>query len=585
MTAACSVVAVLAAARLLAGATADDLSVQPPRVPLLEEGPWVRLGEHVDWGNNFRVPAEVFVPLHLGPGAPLTYNDATGEYFDVRRQRVVTDPREVDRLYDWHHPPMKSYLASFLELVVTLGAYSVWYVYDSLREPSAWRWPATAEGRIERDVRLQGLRFDANHMRYNSPGHPVAGALYYGVLRTNGMSSLESLIGATLASFYWEFIAEMREVISVNDMLQTPLGGANLAEAYHQVGRFCLRGDGSVVPRICAALFGTPSLVHAPLTRERFPAPLEADELGFPADTWHAFVFSSRGGVRGSTRFLSAAPQAELDVDLELGTVRHLRTDDTPIHKLVLDTMAVRLQVRGASGGEVPSVLLDYALLKADVLWGGLALQEVFATPGGRLGRVSLTAGLGSTYEHYETDITTLWQYDRRNDFMASTAWGPALDVALRVGGATARLGVEAFGDFAGVRARAYDVWLQSHDAAGIKAPLRRHAYYWAAGAAGQVRLVLETGRMQVGGSVRLNGWRSLDILDQERETLDRGKDPAVWDARTWTTAWLNTRLWGPLRLVRAGVRGEVISRHGWMDRAQDHRVDARALWEFALQL
>lgn len=576
----------LTLALLSSGGGSAELAVRlPAPIPPLQPVPWQRLGEHIDMGQNLRVPAEFFVLNHLGRRQGLRYLDDTGQYVDIRTGRVIADRSEILRRYDQHNPPLKSYTSAFLELVVTLGGYSAWYVYDGLKAPSEWQFSADAPGFVERNVLGKGIRFDANHLHYNSPGHPMAGALYYAIARTSGLSSAEAFLAAASASLYWEAVAEMREVISVNDMIHTPVGGAALAESYHQVGRYCLRGAATLLPRICAVLFGSPAFIHSPITRERYPASLDTDRFGFARDAWHRFALASGMGGRLTSANRQVSPQTELGVDLEVIPVEGFRTSSRPMSKLVLDTTYVRLTASAASGAALPQTKLDYARLLATAVWLGAVYQRALGPAPSGAPVLSAMVGLATTYEHWETNISDLWQYDDRNDYVTNTTLGPLVDVALTVGRARMRLTGELYGGFAGVRAYAFSAWRKNHGVDTIKASLRRHGYAWDLGVGTHLRATVDAGPVALGAALRSDGFRSLDVLDFEWERLRPAEDPTVWDMRTMTSVWLNVALPGAWDMGRVGVMAQVINRQGWVAHTQNESADARGLMQFITRL
>ena len=97
-----------------------------------------------------------------------------------------------------------------------------------------WQWNLTLKDQIPRFFSLEAWKFDANCFPKNWT-HAAAGAAYYNTFRSNNFSVSRSLLAAVLESFYWEYVVEWREVISINDQFFSILGGLSIGEGYYQL--------------------------------------------------------------------------------------------------------------------------------------------------------------------------------------------------------------------------------------------------------------------------------------------------------------------------------------------------------------
>ncbi|HYU14442.1 MAG TPA: DUF3943 domain-containing protein, partial [Candidatus Acidoferrum sp.] len=82
-----------------------------------------------------------------------------------------------------------------------------------------------------------GYRFDDND-RFLNVGHSAVGAYYHLLARANGGSMAQAMLFDLAAGAAWELVVEHREVVSVNDIITTSLGGVALGEGLHRLGRF-----------------------------------------------------------------------------------------------------------------------------------------------------------------------------------------------------------------------------------------------------------------------------------------------------------------------------------------------------------
>ena len=154
----------------------------------------------------------------------------------------------------------KNYLTAAAEIMSVLGAYGMLYWLDVIvTGPSAWGFKLNPEGMRQKFFTSAGYRFDRNDMIYNTPGHPLAGASYHYVGRANGLNTFESFLLSVFASSYWEFIGEIRESVSINDMVMTTTGGVPVGEFAYQLSVFANQtSDDSVPERLMRWTFGKP---------------------------------------------------------------------------------------------------------------------------------------------------------------------------------------------------------------------------------------------------------------------------------------------------------------------------------------
>ena len=80
-----------------------------------------------------------------------------------------------------------------------------------------------------------GFEWDDNAFAVNQIGHPYQGGNYFNAGRSNGLSFWESAPLAALGSATWEYFGETHRP-SVNDFINTTVGGIALGEMLHRTG-------------------------------------------------------------------------------------------------------------------------------------------------------------------------------------------------------------------------------------------------------------------------------------------------------------------------------------------------------------
>ena len=81
----------------------------------------------------------------------------------------------------------------------------------------------------------QGMVWDLDDFTVNQIGHPYQGNNYFNAGRANGLSFYESAALTAFGSATWEFFGETNHA-SLNDFINTTLGGITLGEVFHRVG-------------------------------------------------------------------------------------------------------------------------------------------------------------------------------------------------------------------------------------------------------------------------------------------------------------------------------------------------------------
>jgi hypothetical protein len=195
------------------------------------------------------------------------------------------------------------------------------------------------------DNMKNGWVWDLDDFEVNQVGHPYQGNNYFTSGRANGLSFYESAALAAFGSGTWEYFGETN-LPSVNDFINTTLGGIAFGEMFHRVA-WLVRDTGATGRGRLWREIGATAL--DPLTGlNRFRTGDAKRITDKPADMVPSALagFTSVGVLwRGSeTRAVDAAGQPFLEMDLLYGDARtgHSRTP--------YDAFSVRLRLGGGAG-------------------------------------------------------------------------------------------------------------------------------------------------------------------------------------------------------------------------------------------
>ncbi len=391
-----------------------------------------------------------------------------------------------------------------VELVVGLGAGTVWYWTATSVNAPDWQYTSFGDSLYKKLVTFEAWRFDDNPVHLNSPGHALSGAVYYLLGRSNGLGPGVSFGAAALESTLWELLTEYREIFGINDVILGAFGGVAIGEPMYQLGRFFSGASGSGWWQAFADFFGFPDALHrwatgVPALRD----PLE-DRFGLPGSVPHRIEFAL-GGL--ATERTAADPwrgdlEARFDAELFL-LPEHLRP--VSVSRLVLSPPRVGLDVDLAYG---PTGVLDVRFRANTVLaaWHEQVITDTARGPSGH----ALLLGLASDFRHEEHPVPGLTDY-----MGVAGLLGPVVDLFVVDGPWKLRVQAEVYPDFALVRALALPDYAAAHGLAGAKSTLRNQGYYDARGVTAFGRFTLDYGPVGVGAEVTADRFDSIEGLDR----------------------------------------------------------------------
>jgi hypothetical protein len=174
-----------------------------------------------------------------------------------------------------------------LRAVLEIGAvFTLGFTWYATTAPTVNRWDVGYRWQtFRRKITFDHLGPDANSFGTNFIGHPLGGTGYYLAARSNRLSILQSFGMSVAGSLFWELLGEVSEVVSMNDMIVTPLAGLAIGEATTQLGAALDRCQANAANRIAAATLGPFKTMNDAFDSLE-PARAAA---GCPNDDWRRF--------------------------------------------------------------------------------------------------------------------------------------------------------------------------------------------------------------------------------------------------------------------------------------------------------
>lgn len=405
------------------------------------------------------------------------------------------------------HPPPPNHLRATLEMAAGLGAGTLWYVIDD-RNVLDWDNPA-----VEQRFTGEAWRFDNNGFDMNFVLHPLTGAGTHVLARGNYIDFWPSTAYTLGVSFFWEYVIEFKEKVSVNDVIVTTGGGVPIGEFFHKLGTYLHSADdpGAGLTALQWSL-GTSVAMHRALDGPA-PPPEVRDSLGLDADIWHLFDLSYEPTWVSSpsdATFVMHQTRARGELVSMPGYGRAGRMSrwfhEAEISRLDL---AVQGSERGA-GLHVDS----------ELVLAGYHRQALAPLVGGSLEGHATTVGLALAFRFRNTDAAG---FDDRQGILRIP--GPSVRTWVGTAGLAAALHAQAHPSFAGLSSLSFPAWRGENPDPRTKAIAAREGYFYGWGWSATVGGALHAGPLELRADFRLDQLDSQENLDRAQEIVEADVD------------------------------------------------------------
>ena len=416
---------------------------------------------------------------------------------------------------------------AFLEmgLTLTVSAVNYWNKYSKFIED--WQFTLTWKDQKRKFFTSEGLRLDSNNMRLNWT-HAWSGFLYYSWARSNRLSPFASFLFSSGGSLFWEYIAEWREISSINDHIFTGFGGPAIGEPMFQIADH-FRSRPGLANRIACLLLNPPLAMNDFLDgKNRMPR--------VPTCDWSDFRFRLGGKQGPVSPADNASGHAALELDLRLVTLPGygLAGSGSGYSRQPIDNESrLSLSFNG-------HLIEEFSAHTRSVL-GGWWWKNVRAGENGELHGAEYWLGPVMSWELFQKKpivpydgndlgMTKPWfereQPTRYTDkFSSIHIIGPAFNWTGYSGRLTARLDLEATMDFSLINSLAYNGYSADQEVWGVKTTLHNWGYYYSLGYSLGGRLDVRYGGLWAEAGIHYQRFSSI-------QGLDRFQDDIIDDSR-----------------------------------------------------
>ncbi len=497
---------------------------------------------------GFLIAAAAVLPAHASsePGPPLALSFSYAPDASRLATAVEHEMEPVAPL-----PLLKVNKGRALFEIGTLMAYSqarYWLNYAKFIED--WQFHLSWKDQRRRFFSFEAWMFDSNAFSLNWT-HSFAGVLYYQFGRTNGLSWPSSFLFSLGGSLWWEYVAEWREIISLNDNVMTSVGGFAAGEAWFQLGKYFIGRKGLLERVLSFAVDPVLKFNHwLDLRKGRNRS------LG-PEPGWHDFsLFVGRKRMPTSA---GTGVQSNMFVGF------HTRIFHAPEYgrpeqsgRVVTDTLASDLDVDFA----LRHGRIEEFSFETRVAGLGYYRQEIGPDAKG----YAYYVGLGSAFtlfkkksvSFYDSADITVKQGDDLHleepreftDKMAAVhIAGPVFDYTVFTPNSRLRLVLDAYLDFGLINSFALNPYSATQDIQGAKTTVLYYGYYYGIGTTMTSDLTYYFRAVRLGADLRYSTYGSIEGLDRfQSEVTD---DFHMKDGRFFCRLEAAVRLpWAPVEVM-----------------------------------
>ena len=432
-------------------------------------------------------------------------------------------PRYVDP------QPEPYYLRAAVEEGVLLVLGSIQYATEQSNSQDwdlHYDWPS-----FRSKLTGESVRFDTNKFDTNNITHPVAGTLYYIAARGNRLTILESFLYTAAASTIWEYVGEFRELVSINDLLVTPLSGVVIGETLTQLGVYVRRSRPGVARDIVGTILAPSTSIHDLVDGARLRPSDAVDGLGLSRDAGHSFALSGGAGVLWAGG-VDAGAMERASLHAEIIDVARYNAPQA-VSGWMTDGGVTRLDVEASANKNGWS---DFEL-DAAIAPFGYYYQDLRREGGALAGkRIFVGTGVGFDYGvHRYASAGPDGPLDRVAGVHAAGLW---LHEDSHVGRVHLRADLETHPEFASVRSLALDDYTAlRRDPAALPSVAMNQGYYYAVGVVVVPSVELRVGPLAVGANARLEAFQGVQGLDRHQDEVRGEVD--ITDQRVLARAWL----------------------------------------------
>lgn len=393
-----------------------------------------------------------------------------------------------------------------------------------------WQFELKWKDQKIRFTSLKANKFDSNPFVTNWT-HGLSGATYYTMARYHRLNILESLLFELGSSFWWEYVTEWREVISVNDNFFSGIGGLPIGESLFRLGNYFVNKPGAlnkVLGYVFNPVMGLNDLLGGKKWRKRFAG------LPFSKSCFDLYFGQKQVSFKGDKGWSS--PLFYIGFETSLNTIPgYGNPDNGDSKRFIKEPIFSELCFDSTFGADSVE---EYNFLSRVVIFGFFS-QRIKQDSSNNLRGYSFYLGTGSAFDlfkkkavayydkgQYHYDFTGEEQATQPTEFTDKLAIinliGPVLDLSLYAGRFKFWLSLGAYVDFALVNSMAINEYSTVYDLYNprMKTTLSHYGYYYAFGYTLAAKGSVIYKNFEISGRLKYQYYDSIEGLDRFQDRV-----------------------------------------------------------------
>ncbi|MCU0286978.1 MAG: DUF3943 domain-containing protein [Acidobacteria bacterium] len=449
---------------------------------------------------------------------------------------------------------------------------SYWIRQDVMKED--WEYQFTWEDQKKRIFQLDGFRLDSNSYAFNWT-HSLAGGIYYNYARTNYFNKSESLLYSITCSFLWESLVEFREVISINDMIATPLGGLGFGEATFQLGRLFRSQRPTFFNKIARIISNPVMAINGWMDRKKYKNPYAIED----GQSWNdcRFVIGPRFDTMKNEKTNTLMHVA---METQLFNLPGYGEQGT-VNSYMKDTLFSEFNLGMALSSKG---MYQFDILAKAVLFGYFYQNILGSSEAQNRKGYSLFIGAATAFDVMCINPDKLDNIenssipDKEDKHCIINLLGPYLDLTVYKEPLKIRIAADAYADFALIHSHVYKKYAELYPEGTTKSTLWEHGYYYGLGYTLSSMLQIDYANFEFKGAFKYHYYDSVDGIDRFQKDISPGCDFNLKDRRTTYRLTLGYTI--PKTPIQLSAGFEKINRWGTLEHFARSSSEKRSFFQ-----
>ena len=372
---------------------------------------------------------------------------------------------------------------------------SYWIRHNIMKED--WEFKFTWEDQSRRIFGLEGVKFDSNTFQFNWT-HSLSGSLYHNFARVNNLNLLESFLFSSTVSLLWETFNEFREVISINDVIFTPMGGLTIGESLYNLGLYNYSNNKGIKQKLLTLITNPVIFLNDLLSKKNKPK----KNANFSS------LFKLSFSQQFNINYNNDTPLLRLDFNSKLFNNKFVYDKKNKLNIFTKGTLFSSIDL---------DILLSFDKIEeysfySKIIYSGKTIKKVYKNNDGYLKYY----GLSSSYDFFKE------MYDIKNPdrYAVINLFGYDFNYLRFKRNLEFYFGISAYIHFSLINSIGFREYHDEYNIVGTKTTLMQYNYYYAWGSSIYFNIGLNVNKFSLSTNLKYMYFSSIEGLDRFEEYL-----------------------------------------------------------------